>query len=107
MRGGYDEGVRAVERMMRIFGPQNVFVELQRHFDRREEARNQAAVAIARKLGLPILATNSVSYATPAEREILDVFTCIRHHRQLENAGHLLAVNSERFLRSAAEMQQL
>src|SRR5215468_278367 len=107
MRGGYDEGVRTVERMMRIFGPQNVYVELQRHFDRREEARNQAAVAIARKLRLPILATNGVSYATAAEREILDVFTCIRHHRQLENAGRLLSINSERFIRKPAEMEQL
>jgi error-prone DNA polymerase len=106
-RGGYEEGLRAVERMMRIFGPQNVFVELQRHFDRREEARNQAAIAIARKLRLPLLATNGVSYAAAAEREILDVFTCIRHHRQLENAGRLLSINSERFIRTPAEMEQL
>src|SRR5437588_4238195 len=107
MRGGYEEGLRTVERLTRIFGPENVFVELQRHFDRREEARNQAAVAIARKLHLPILATNGVSYATVAEREILDVFTCIRHHRQLENAGRLLSINSERFIRSPSEMEQL
>ena len=106
-RGGYEEGLRAVERMMRIFGPQNVFVELQRHFDRREEARNQAAIAIARKLHLPLLATNGVLYATAPEREILDVFTCIRHHRQLENAGRLLSMNSERFIRTPAEMEQL
>ncbi|HVH85227.1 MAG TPA: error-prone DNA polymerase [Terriglobales bacterium] len=107
MRGGYEEGLCTVERMMRIFGPQNVFVELQRHFDRREEARNQAAVAIARKLRLPLLATNGVAYATAGEREILDVFTCIRHHRQLENAGRLLSINSERFIRTPAEMEQL
>src|SRR5207248_3148107 len=107
MRGGYDEGLRTVERMLRIFGPQNVYVELQRHFDRHEETRNQAAVSIARKLRLPILATNGVSYATAAEREILDVFTCIRHHRQLENAGRLLSINSERFIRRPAEMEQL
>ena len=107
IRGGYEQGLRTVEHMMRIFGPHNVFVELQRHFDRREEARNQAAVAIARKLRLPLLATNGVAYATAAEREILDVFTCIRHHRHLENAGRLLAINSERFLRTPAEMEQL
>src|SRR5215469_8280430 len=107
MRGGYEEGLRTVERLVRIFGSQNVFVELQRHFDRREEARNQAAVAIARTLRLPILATNGVSYTNAAEREILDVFTCIRHHRQLENAGRLLSINSERFLRTPAEMEQL
>ena len=43
-RGGYDEALREVERLMHIFGPRNVFVELQRHFDREEEHRNQAAV---------------------------------------------------------------
>ena len=107
MRGGYEEGVREVERLMRIFGSRNVFVELQRHFNRDEERRNQAAVAIARKLSLPILATNGVCYSKAAEREILDVFTCIRHHRQLENAGRLLSVNSERFIRTPAEMEQL
>jgi error-prone DNA polymerase len=107
LRGGYEEALRAVERLMRIFGPKNVFVELQRHFDRREEARNQAAVAIARNLHIPILATNGISYATAPDREILDIFTCIRHHRQLENAGHLLSVNSERCLRTPAEMEQL
>jgi len=107
IRGGYEQGLRTVENMMRIFGPHNVFVELQRHFDRREEARNQAAVAIARKLRLPLLATNGVAYAMAAEREILDVFTCIRHHRHLENAGRLLAINSERFLRTPTEMEQL
>ena len=107
MRGGYEEALRMVERLKRIFGPQNVYVELQRHFNRQEEARNQAAVAIACSLRLPILATNGVSYATAVDREVLDVFTCIRHHRQLENAGRLLSINSERFLRTPQEMEQL
>src|SRR5579872_1927649 len=107
MRGGYEEALRTVEHLTRIFGPQNVYVELQRHFNRQQEARNQAAVAIARSLRLPLLATNGVSYATAADREVLDVFTCIRHHRQLENAGRLLSVNSERFIRKPLEMEQL
>ena len=41
-----------VERLIQIFGPSNVYVELQRHFDRQEEFRNQAAVRIARSLKL-------------------------------------------------------
>ena len=44
----------AVERLVSIFGRDNVYVELQRHFLREEEARNQAAVEIARALHLPI-----------------------------------------------------
>src|SRR5206468_1351697 len=52
-------------------------------------------------------ATNGVRYATPGERELCDVFTAIRHHRTLATAGRLLARNSERHVKSPAEMQQL
>ena len=106
-RGGYDEAVREVERLVHLFGQRNVYVELQRHFNRAEEHRNQAAVRIAETLHLPLLATNSVSYATAYEREVLDVLTTIRRHCTLETAGRLLAPNAERYLRSPREMRQL
>ena len=43
----------------------------------------------------------------PTQREVLDVFTCLRHHRTLATAGRLLARNSERHLKSPAEMERL
>jgi error-prone DNA polymerase len=106
-RGGFDEGLREVQRLVSLFGPSNVYVELQRHCDRSEEYRNQAAVRIARRIRLPVLATNGVSHARPRDREVMDVLTTIRHHCTLDTAGHLLALNSERYLRSPREMQEL
>lgn len=106
-RGGFDEGLSEVQRLVNLFGPRNVYVELQRHCDRAEEYRNQAAVRIARTLCLPVLATNGVSHARPRDREVMDVLTTIRHHCTLETAGHLLALNSERYLRSPREMKEL
>ena len=105
--GGIDSALKLVERLCDQFGRRNVYVELQRHFCREEETRNQAALAIARKLQLPLIATNGVCYAHPMQREILDVFTCIRHHCTLASAGHLLSRNSERHLKSPAEMARL
>jgi error-prone DNA polymerase len=58
-------------------------------------------------LHLPLLATNGVSHATAVQREVADVFTCIRNHVRLETAGRLLATNSERYLKSAAAMATL
>src|ERR1700690_3837283 len=106
-RGGVENGTACVRQLCEIFGRDNVYVELQRHFDRAEEARNHAAVEIARKLRLPLLATNGVCYAQPERREVLDVFTCLRHHRTLETAGRLLGRNSERYLKSPEEMARL
>src|SRR5271163_3256080 len=104
---GYDEARRNIEKLVALFGKENVYVEVQRHCDPMEERRNQAAVRLAEALDLPLLATNGVRYARPPEREILDVFTCIRNHSKLETAGRLLERNDERHLRSAQEMAQL
>src|SRR5271163_3320234 len=106
-QAGMDAAIECVEQLCRAFGRQNVYVELQRHLSREEEARNQAAVAVARKLKLPLLATNGVSHALPQQRELLDVFTCIRHHRVLATAGRLLSRNSERHFKTHAEMAAL
>ncbi|MFZ0433997.1 MAG: error-prone DNA polymerase [Candidatus Acidiferrales bacterium] len=105
--GGIASGAECVRELCETFGRRNVYVELQRHYVREEEARNQAAIAIARQLGLPLLATNGVSYASPQQREVLDVFTCLRHHRTLDTAGLLLGRNSERNLKSPEEMRRL
>jgi error-prone DNA polymerase len=107
VRGGMEEARRSVESLTHIFGRGNVYVELQRHFHREQEARNRAAIEIARSLQLPLLASNGVCYATPQERELFDVFTAIRNHCTLSTAGRLLARNSERHLKSPQQMQQL
>jgi error-prone DNA polymerase len=106
-RGGISAATECVEELCGIFGRENVYVELQRHYSRREEARNQAAIAIARKLKLRLVATNGVAYARPERREVLDVFTCIRHHRTLETAGRLLSRNTERYCKTPMEMARL
>jgi error-prone DNA polymerase len=106
-RGGEVEGRECVEQLVSIFGRQNVYVELQRHGLRAGEMRNQAAMRIAESLRLPLLATNGVRYATAAEREVMDVFTAIKHHVPLDEAGRLLQANSQRHLRSVRAMRKL
>lgn len=105
--GDEEKKQRSVEWLVEVFGKGNVYAELQRHFNRDEEARNQAVTEIAQRLKLPLLATNGVCHATPKERDVTDVFTCIRNHRRLENAGRLLARNSERYLKPAQTMIKL
>ena len=98
---------QATEWLIELFGKKNVYAELQRHFDREEETRNQLVIEIARRNRLPLLATNGVCHAIPARREVSDVFTCIRHHVRLETAGRLLAQNSETYVKSSAAMEKL
>jgi len=98
---------RNAEWLIDVFGKRNVYAELQRHFNRDEEAWNHSVIGIARQLKLPLLATNGVCYAKRAQRQVADVFTCIRNHVRLETAGRLLSNNSERFVKPPSEMAAL
>jgi len=93
--------------LINIFGRENVFVEIQRHFLRGEERINRQLVDLANHYRLPLMATNGVQYAKSYGREVLDVFTCIREHTHLDVSGKLLTQNSERHLKSEPEMREL
>ncbi|HEY0551867.1 MAG TPA: error-prone DNA polymerase, partial [Verrucomicrobiae bacterium] len=106
-RGEATAPYHVLENLICAFGRENVFVEIQRHRLRGEERLNNALVALAESQRLPLLATNGVLYAQPAGRQVLDVFTCLRHHTHFDAAGLLLAANSQRHLKSSEQMREL
>src|SRR5450755_164030 len=95
------------EVLIDVFGRDNVFIEIQRHFLRAEDRINRRLSDLAEHYRLLVVATNGVRYARPNGRQALDVFTCIREHTHLDAAGKLLSRNAERHLKSDAEMRAL
>jgi error-prone DNA polymerase len=106
-QGEHKEASRLIERLSAIFGHSNLYLELQRHQQRDEECRNQSLLHLAASHRLPVIATNGVRYASEKDSELLDVFTTIRHHTSLDQAGRLLTANESRSLRSPREMAAL
>jgi error-prone DNA polymerase len=96
-----------VDRLVGVFGRDNVRLELQRHFLREEETANGMLRDLAAAFHVPIIASNGVRFADPAERPLFDVLTCIRHKTTIEEAGRRLAPNAERYLKPPAEMAAL
>ncbi len=84
-----------------------LYVELQRHYLRSEEDVNQNLAGLAHKLHLPLFASNGAYYADKADRELFDVFTCIKNHTTIYEAGKLLSQNAERHVKSASQMLRL
>ena len=76
-----------------------LYVELQRHHLPHEEDVNQQLLGLSPKLHVPYFASNGAYYALQHDRELFDVFTCIKNHCTLESAGKLVAENSERYLK--------
>src|SRR5207253_2886524 len=72
-----------------------------------DEALLERLAQLARKLRLPLLATNDVHYHDPARRPLHDVLTAIRHHTTVAELGELRFPNGERYLKSPAQMAEL
>ncbi|HAK56160.1 MAG TPA: error-prone DNA polymerase, partial [Acidobacteria bacterium] len=96
-----------LDRLLGLFGAGNVYVEVQRHLLRDEEADTQALAALASAYRVPLLATNGVRFATAADRPLYDVLTCVRHKTTVDRAGRRLARNAERYLKPPGEMARL
>jgi error-prone DNA polymerase len=96
-----------IDRLVGLFGRDHVCVELQRHLLRDEACENDGLTELARAYRVPVIATNGVRFATPAERPLCDVLTCVYHHTTLDHAGRLLARNAERYLKSPEVMAAL
>src|SRR4029078_5990209 len=79
-------------------------VELQRHLQRDQERDTGRLVDLAAAFRVPVIATHGVRFATPGERPLFDVLTCIHHHTDLTSAGRRLAPNAERYLKPPADM---
>jgi len=87
--------------------PGRLYVEFQRHHLRHEEAMNHTLLGYAHKLRLPYFASNGAYYADEHDRELFDVFTCIKNHTTIYEAGKLLSENSERYLKNNRQMLDL
>jgi error-prone DNA polymerase len=106
-RGDFAAARRGLDRLAAIFSRDRLYLELQIHFDEEEDRRNIAILELARKLALPLCATNDVHCAAADEALLADALACIRLGVPLDEAGTRLAKNGERYLKSAAEMTAL
>jgi error-prone DNA polymerase len=106
-RGGANAVADALRPLQRIFGPDRLHIEIQRHRVRGEEPVIEMLAAVAARECLPLLATGGVLHASRDQRIVTDVFTCLRHHTTLDAAGRLLSPNENRRLHDADTMQAL
>ena len=78
------EASRRRRRLLDAFGPERLYVELQRPYARHDRARNRALAALARRLGVRCVATGDVHAHARARAELQDAFVALRHHATLD-----------------------
>jgi DNA polymerase-3 subunit alpha len=90
-----------------IFAPGDFYVELQDHGLPEQKAVNPRLVALARKLDLPLVATNDIHFARKEDAESQDVLVCIQTNRKISDPDRLKFSTDQFYFKSAAEMTEL
>lgn len=102
---GPDAAGRELDRLVALFGRENVVVELFDHGHPVDQRANDELAALAERAGLPTLATNAVHYATPGEHRLANALAAVRARRSLDELDGWLPASDGLHLRSGAEMQ--
>jgi len=106
-RGELPQARDAAGRYRDIFGRDGFFIELQDNLVYEDQSRNEGLVALAKDLGLQVVATNNVHYDLPQNHRVHDVLVAVRHRTNLEEARPYLRPNAEFYLKPPAEMERL
>ncbi len=88
-------------------GKESIFSELHHHMRPEDSWVLEGRVAIAKRCGSQVVATNQVHYHAPARRRLHDVLVAIRHRATLDEAREHLFPNSEHHLKGGEEMRPL
>jgi error-prone DNA polymerase len=102
--GGPDAAAGELDRLVALFGRDNVAVELTDHGNPTDSVRNDALAGLAEHAGLPTVATNNVHYASPRGARLASALAAVRARRGLEELDGWLPAAGGAYLRSGAEM---
>ena len=94
-----------VERLVRIFGKENVYLEIQETGIRELAEVNPRLLELAERTGLKLVATNDVHYLRETDATAHDVLLCIQTGSRLSEEDRLRFSSEEFFLKSGDEMR--
>ena len=95
---------REVDRLVDLFGRENVLVELFDHGDPLASSSNDLLAEVARARRLRVVATGNVHYATPRQHRLATALAAVRARRSLDEIDGWLPASGGAHLRSGAEM---
>jgi error-prone DNA polymerase len=104
LRGVGDEPT--LRRLLDAFGPDRLRVELQRPFLADDRARNRRLSLLARRLGVPCVATGDVHAHIRARAPLQDAFVAVRTHTTLDSSEPLRRGNFSHVLATPDEMER-
>jgi error-prone DNA polymerase len=105
--GGPAAAARELDRLVALFGKDNVAVEVTAVGDAYDDERAAALATLARDAGLPLVATTAAHQATPRDADLAAALAAVRARSSLDDLDGWLPSGPGAHLRSASEMLRL
>lgn len=110
MKGEDELGEERAIKLSQIFGPDHFYFEIQHHINvPPQEPVNQKLIALSKKLGIPLVATNDNHYTKKDDAEAQEVLLCIQTQSTLLDKNRKLSMvdSPDFYIKSAEEMEKL
>ncbi len=106
VQGDIERAHEAALQLSTVF-PHRYYLELQRAGRADDEAHVTAAVQLAARMKLPVVATHPVQFATPDDYEAHEARVCISEGEILGNPRRVRKFTREQYFKNAAQMLAL
>lgn len=109
LEGNTDEGKKRLEKLIDIYGKENLFLEIQRHIKvPPQEELNQKLIKLSKEFGVGLVATNDNHYIEKDDAEAQEILLCIGTQTTILDEGRKLSMidSPDFYMKSAAEMEK-
>ena len=107
INGKPDKAEETAKKYSELFGPDNFYLELQYHANIPEQAvANKGLTLLAKKLDLPLVATNDIHYLNAEDDEAQDVLLCLQTKKKREDKDRLNMMGEDFSFKSKKQMEE-
>ena len=103
----YEGAKQTAQKYADLFGKDNFFIEIQDHSIAEQKKTNPLLIKLARELGLGIVATNDIHYASKEDAKYQDVLMCIQMQKTVNDEDRMRFETEEFYIKSPEEMVSL
>jgi len=90
-----------------LFGSERFYLELQDHGLEEQRLVNRELIALSRRHGIPLVATNDLHYINKEDAVAQDILLCVGTNRKRNDPGRMRFPNDHFYLKTADEMAAL
>jgi DNA polymerase III subunit alpha len=108
-----DEDIMSEKRakaLAEIFGPDNFYLELQRHINVPPQNKvNEKLQVLSKKLGIPLVATNDNHYTKEEDATAQEILLCVQTQTTINDKGRKLSMidSPDFYIKTPSEMKRL